>query len=252
MSDSLTTFLIIMSEAAGFFAIVITILLVFRIRSGITLKRSAKKFVKRIKNENSDHSEKLKTILINDYSLDDSTASSAVDNLIEQEHLLYSKIIDLYLGNKNQTLDDIDDDVKNLTEVMHGVTVSSSTIFEDAGGQSDQTDGADEKVKKLQEDLKIIKLEKDKIQAEKEQVQEELKDAMDTMEGMMTEYASMYSGGGVNQSELKPDDDIAKVKDKINEIKQKSEDREKAESDNTDADIDLNVDVPDLDIGEEN
>jgi hypothetical protein len=249
MSDFMTTFLIIMSEATGFFALVIIVLIIFRIRSGIKIKRIAKKFVKRIKNEDTDHSVKLKNILLNDYALDESEATSAVDKLIQHEHLLYSKIIELYLGSKDRTLDDIGEDVKNLTKIMHGVTINSSDNSDiqtepnkDLNTESNNAGSSDE-ITMLQQELK-------KVKAEKEQIQLELKDALDTMEGMMTEYASMYAGGGVNERNLNPDEDIAEVKDKISEIKNKSEQRQKDEQ--ATSEVDLNVDVPDLDVGEDN
>lgn len=242
----MTTLLIIMSEATGFFAIVIIIFLVFRVRSGIKIKKSAKQFVKRIKNEDSEHSEKLKKILLDDYSLDESEANSAVENLIQQEHQLYSKIIELYIGAKNRNLDDIDEDVKNLTKIMHGVTINSTTKTEVQVEKVEKNnEGAMAEIEKLQQELK-------KVKDDKQQIQLELTDAMNTMEGMMTEYASMYAGGGVNNSDLKPDEDIEKVKDKINEMKEKSAKRENSDSNQDAMQVDLNVDVPDLDVGDEN
>ncbi len=239
----MTTFLIIMSEASAFFAIVIIVLIAFRVRSGRTIKQKAKKFVKRIKNEGSAHTDKLKNILLNDYALDESAATEAVEKLVQQEHMLYSKIIELYLGVKDRTLDDINDDVKNLTKIMHGVTINSSDNTEVK--IESNSDGSTDEITQLQQELK-------KVRTEKEQVQQELTDAMNTMEGMMTEYASMYSGGGVNEQNLKPDEDIAKVKDKIDEIKNKSIERKSAEPDNQGTDVDLNVDVPDLDVDKDN
>ena len=160
MTDFMTTFLIIMSEAAGFFAVIIIVVLVFRIRSGITLKRRAKKFVKRIKNDDPEHSEKLKQILLNDYSLDESAATSAVENLLQQEHLLYSKIIELYLGNKETNLDDINDDVKNLTKVLHSVTINSSPNVEQISESASDTEDSSKEIKKLQNELIQVKKEK--------------------------------------------------------------------------------------------
>jgi len=248
MSDFMVSVLIIMSEATVFLAIVIIITLFFRIRAGITLKRTAKQFVQRIKNGDSEHSEKLKNILLNDYALDDTSASNAVDNLIQQEHLLYSKVIELYLGASDTNLTDIDADVKNLTKVMHGVTISSvsNTIQKSKSG----TKNLSGEVNELQQELK-------KVKAEKEKVQKELKDAMATMEGMMTEYASMYAGG-VREGDVKMREEIEKVKDRKSDFQEKgkSDDNENINdadsSTNKNTEIDLNLDVPDLDIDESN
>jgi len=240
MSDSMTTIIIIISEVAAFFAVIIVITIIFRIRSGVNLKRSAKNFIKRIKNENSEHSDKLKNILLNDYDLDAQAAEQAVENLIQQEHSLFTKIIGVYLGDKNVNLDDFNDEIKKLTEIMHSVTVNSPKSSTKGGGD-DLTDN-----KFLTEKFDELQKKLNKVQKEKEQAQSELRDALDTMEGMMTEYASMYAGG-VNKDSLEPDKDIAKVKDKIEEIKSKSEKTGHNEFDNTD-EVDLNLDVPDLDV----
>lgn len=244
MSDSMTTFLIIMSETAIFFAAIIFVFLIIRIRSSISLKCSAKQFVKKIKNNDPEHSKKLKDILLKDYDMDESSAAGAVENLVKQEHLLYSKIIELYLGTKDVSLDDIDADVKNLTKVMHGVTITSTSNTEKISALD--AEKFKEEIKKLQEDIT-------KITNEKEKVEKELKDSLDTMEGMMTEYASMYAGG-VKEGDIKMREEIEKVKERKADFKDKvnpNEDSNTESSDNsTDekVDSDLNIDVPDLDI----
>ncbi len=219
--------------------------MIYRFRSAIKLKVNVKQFVKKIKSESSEHGEKLKDILLHDYNLDAETATTAVDKCLKQENLLFSKIIDLYLGTKNTSLDEFNDDVKNLIKVMHSVTIESVNQAEK------QTElGAEyltEQYEKLQKEIEQVK-------SEKIQAQQELKDALDTMEGMMTEYASMYAGG-VDHDNLEPDKDIETVKDKIDAIKKKTglneekpEQAAKASSKNQN--IDLNVDVPDLDLDE--
>ncbi len=233
MSDLMTTVLIVVSEAAAFFAIVIVIALIIKARSGLSLKRKAIQFVKRIKSESKEHSGNLKNILLNDYGLDESAADEAVNNLIKQEHLLFSKVIDLYLGKKSGSLDELNDEVKSLTKVMHSVTVNATS--DDVAVNSGDSQFLTEKFDELQDKLK-------KVQKERDALQIELKDAMDIMEGMMTEYASMYAGG-VNADSLDPERDIAKVQDKIDKIKNKS-----SSSDSENDDVDLNVDVPDLDV----
>jgi len=246
MSDIMTTFFIIMSEAAGFFAVIIIIALVIKIRSGLLLKQSAKLFVKQIKNEDSEHGEKLKNIFINDYGLDKSSATSAIENLIKQEHLLYSKIIELYLGGKDIQLKDISNDVKNLTKGMHGVTIKSLNNSEK---------NPDLESNDLSAEVEKLKDELEKTKTEKEQIQKELKDAMDTMEGMMTEYASMYAGG-VNEGDIKMREEMEKIKEKKSDFKEKTKPADNTEitvEDNAStetAEVDLNVDVPDLDIDE--
>ncbi len=233
MSDFMTTILIVVSEAAAFFAIVIVIALIIKIRSGLLLKRTAKQFVKRIKSESEEHSSNLKNILLNDYGLDESTAVAAAENLIKQEHLLFGKVIDIYLGKKSVSLDELNDEVKNLTRVMY--TVTENRANDETGLNSTDSQFLTGKFDELQDKLKTV-------QKEKEALQDELKDAMDTMEGMMTEYASMYAGG-VNADNLNPEEGIARAQDKINKLKEKSTPNIKESSD-----IELNVDVPSLDV----
>ncbi|VAX01576.1 hypothetical protein MNBD_GAMMA22-2010 [hydrothermal vent metagenome] len=239
MNDFMTTILIVVSEAAAFFAVVIVIALIIKTRSGYSLKRKAKNFVKRIKNENEEHSSNLKSILLEDYGLDESAANAAVENLVNQEYLLFSKVIDIYLGKHSVSLDELDEEVKNLTKVMHTVTVSAARAVDLEGSDnlSNSTDSQflSEKFDELQKKLK-------QVQNEKEALQVELKNAMDTMEGMMTEYASMYAGGG-DADQQNPQEDNARVQDKLNQIKEKS-----TAKINENADVDLNVDVPDLDL----
>jgi len=241
MSDSMITFIIIISEAAAFFAVIIVLTLVYRFRKKIKLKRIAKDFVKRIKSESAEHSEKLKVILLNDYNLDEAVAEEAVEGLIKQEYTLFSKIIEMYLGSKNTSLEGINEDVKNLTKIMHFATVSYSS-------NDDSDDTTDSKF--LSDKFEELKKQLEQVKQEKQQVESQLQDAMDTMEGMMTEYASMYSGGAKDDKN-DPESDIAKVKDKIKEIKQKSNLNEEKNTGSPKDEIDLNVDVPDLDIDDE-
>ncbi len=240
MSDFATTFLIIISEVSVFFAVVIIITVVYRFRKRIKLKLNAKQFVKKIKSESSEHGEKLKDILLHDYNLDDETATKSVEKFIKQENILFSKIIDLYLGSKNCNLDELDDDVKNLIKTMHSVTIDSVNQAEKKSELGTEY---------LTEQFESLKKEIEQVKAEKSQAQKELKDAMDTMEGMMTEYASMYSGG-VDHDNLEPEKDIEKVKTKIDSIKKKTglDEEEKTKNDNKSQNVDLNVDVPDLDL----
>jgi len=249
MTDEMITLLIVMGEATVFFMAVLLVIIIFRIRSGISLKRSAKEFVNKIKNEGSEHRNKLKNILITEHSLDETEAESAVDNLIEQENSLYSKIIALYLGDKKTKLADINDEVHNLTQVMHEVTVSSTqnanTISElDVDGSSDADAGSDSGY--LNSEVERLQKELEEVKAERQEAQDKLLDAMNTMEGMMTEYASMYSGG-VAEKDLDPEKDIKKVKDKIKELKGESDSTEQTTPEN-EVDADLSSDAEDLDI----
>lgn len=231
MTESMTTLLIILSEVVIVLLSIVIIFLVIKIRLNKNQKSEAKKLVKRIKQNEVAHKEKLLGILKNDYGLDDSLAEETLKNLIEKENSLFSRIIKLYLGDSETDLTSIDDEVKNLTRGISEMAV---------------TDGSTKTVVKKQDissyERKIADLEQEleKERKDKEKVREELSTTKKTMEGMMTEYASMYAGG-VKEGDIKVRDEMEKLKGR--EWDEKNTDEAK--------DIDLKEDVPDLDISKD-
>jgi len=140
-------------------------------------RRAVAKLIRRIKEDEARRRAETHNLMQENYGFEDQQLESIVNRITREEKRFYQALINLFLRR----------DV-NLMEVLHveceGVTEPYRTL-EIPRSDPDQDDN-------LQSDLAT---QVEVLREENERLTTELGVTMDTMGTMLTEYASMYSGG---------------------------------------------------------
>ncbi len=181
--DFSTTMLFITSEIALALGIIVAII------SILTLKRRKKKegvardLVRNYKAGEEQKRETLRLLLKEVFQMDDEHADLNTETLRKAEKQLFTHILKIYLGKDTECIHEIESDIHTLVQGYHAIASTHG-----ANNQTAQGGDADENEKLLGR-ISVLK-------GEKERLQDELKIALETIDNIMKEYATMFSGGG--------------------------------------------------------
>jgi len=238
--DSLTS-LILISELAILFAVILAVILVINIISSKKKKKLTQSFLNRIKEQVEERSKTLKASFGEIEDVDEKKISSLVEGLIESEKKVYVHIAQLYLGHKPETLLEVGDEMKSFAEC-------SLNIFKLQSGSDDATEnGSDDdgSSHELKKQIKNLRDEKKELKQKNSQLQVDFDAAMDSMERMTTEFANMYEGGSK--------DGEKRVKNEMYQLRQTLAKKKEITKDSGGENIedeDTGDGVPDMDISD--
>ena len=214
MSEFVTTLLLIGTETSVMLLIILGVVVFIHFRKNKHDKQRAMVLVNKLKDSEAERRKNLELVMQETYGVEGDELEEQVNELIQTEKRLYSKILKMYMGRDRETIKTIDKDVRKIIDAYRG-------LVEQPGGEE-----GDEKAA----GLLILRNENEALRLAKAQLEADLAAAMETMENMMSEYANMYEGGQKEGDQ--------RVKNEMFKLRQKLENRV-----NTD---DLDDDIPEL------
>jgi hypothetical protein len=177
--------LAILSGVLGYFAIA---------RKG-RIRKAAHHLAERVQSDKPARSERLKTLLDEEYGLKGNELEQTLHNINQAEMQLFQNLINGYLKDDQVHLQQVDVDEENLVLAYQGLKPAQGTgVPTTASGE-----GADDE-------------ELQRLQEENKRLSDELRVTMDTMGRMLNEYSSMFSGGNdkpLTRPSSEPDEESA-------------------------------------------
>jgi hypothetical protein len=160
--------LAILSAVLGYFALT---------RKG-RIRKAAHHLAERVQSDKPARTERLKTLLSEDYGLTGSELEKTLHNVTQVEMRLFQNLINGYMMDNQVHLQQIDVDEENLVLVYQGLKpVQGGNIPAAATGEEGE------------------EAEMGRLRDENQRLSDELRVTMDTMGRMLNEYSSMFAGG---------------------------------------------------------
>ena len=205
MSDTLLTYIIIFAELGGVLLLISLIAGVYFFFKNKKEGNTTKDLISFIKGLASSKRGEMFGIIKNKYIDDDEVD---IDTLIEDEKQLYRHLIKFSINKDTSLLKSTTSDIHSLIGSYVELLAQQPDIdFDDA---DNDLDGDSKKSK----DLKMKK-ENETLRVEVASLEARLQNATDTIEGMMSEFSSMYEGG--------KDEGEQQVKNEMYKLKQELE-----------------------------
>jgi len=220
MSEFVTTLLLIGTETSVMLFIILGIVVFINFQRNKHDKRRAMALVNKLKEADTEHRNNLEMVIKETYGFEGEELEENVNELIQTEKSLYSKILKMYMGRDREAIKNIDKDVKKVIDAYRNLVE-----------QPEHNEGEEK-----QSGIVILRQENDALRIAKAQLEKDLAAAMETMENMMAEYANMYEGGQKEGDQ--------RVKNEMFKLRQKLE--KKVTADDLDGDIPELGDVVDL------
>jgi hypothetical protein len=168
---------LIMIEVIIGLAIVCGVLGFFALRRKGKIRQAAHHLAERVQNDKAARSQRLKSLLSDQYGLSGNELEQRLHNIMQAEMKLFQNLINGYIKDDQVHLQQIDVDEENLVLAYQGlkpVGGATAAVTTDSGD-------AEEEVQRLRD--------------ENQRLSDELKVTMDTMGRMLNEYSSMFAGG---------------------------------------------------------
>jgi hypothetical protein len=160
--------LAILSAVLGYFALT---------RKG-RIRKAAQHLAERVQSDKPARTERLKTLLNEDYGLTDNELEQTLHNITQMEMRLFQNLINGYLKGDQVHLQQIDVDEENLVLAYQGLKPL------EGGKPSATTAGEGDDAEEME-----------RLRDENQRLSEELRVTMDTMGRMLNEYSTMFEGG---------------------------------------------------------
>jgi hypothetical protein len=160
--------LVILSAVLGYFALT---------RKG-RIRKAAHHLAERVQSDKPARTERLKTLLNEDFGLTGSELEKTLHNITQMEMRLFQNLINGYIKDDQIHLQQIDVDEENLVLAYQGLKPV-------LGGNAPTATTGDEGVE----------AEMERLRDENQRLSDELRVTMDTMGRMLNEYSSMFGGG---------------------------------------------------------
>lgn len=195
MSNTATTTIILLTEFALAFSVIIVAFMISIIRQQKKNKFLVRGLITNIKQTETDRKSKLTNLLNEAYGIADAEAGKTTEALILNEKTLYNNVIKSFLGQDRELITKLDKDVEALTNSYHDLVLGVE--FSKQGVEANEKEGSEtsRSIKVIKQQNEELKQENEALQKKNEKLQTELNGAMERMEGMLKEYASMYAGG---------------------------------------------------------
>jgi len=206
VSDALLTYIVIFAELGGVLLLISLIAGVYFFFKNKKEGNTTKDLISFIKGLASSKRGELFSIIKDKYVDDDEVN---IDTLIEDEKQLYRHLVKFSI-NKDTSL------LKSTTSEIHSLVGSYVELLAQqpdvsVGGDDNDLD-LDDGSKKSRE-LKMKK-ENETLRVEVASLEARLQNATDTIEGMMSEFSSMYEGGK-EEGEQQAKNEMYKLKQKL-------------------------------------
>ncbi len=169
---------LIMIEAILALAILSGVLGYFAISRKARIRKAAHHLAERVQSDKPARSERLKTLLSEQYGLTGNELEQTLHNITQVEMQLYQNLINGYLKDDQVHLQQVDVDEENLVLAYQGLKPVQDTEVPTHAAD----DSSDEE-------------ELNRLREENQRLSDELRVTMDTMGRMLNEYSSMFSGG---------------------------------------------------------
>ena len=155
--------LLIISEIAAVLAIILIAITIFSYRKRIRMKSLTVDFLDDVKINEAQREEGLAKKLDEATSLDDLEKGVLVKSLVDSEKKAYLHIAQLYMGYKPESLIDLEDEVKSISDnYIDIIEKVSQNPAEDSGGSSggDNTEQDDAAMRELKKQVTFLREEK--------------------------------------------------------------------------------------------
>ena len=233
ISSSIYNLLIVSSELAAILAIVLIAIIIICTRKRKQKKSRTDTFLEEIKGSEASREKELQGKLEQIQGLDEDTKTKLIESLLMSEKKVYLHVAQLYMGYKDDSLNEIQDEIKNVSNYYSGVI---EQVANSSAAASDDDDAA---VRDLKKQVTTLREEKKTLKEKNGQLQVDFDAAMDSMERMTVEFANMYEGGSKEGEQ--------RVKNEMYQLQQTL--AKKKEVTDASADDDSAADeVPDLDV----
>ncbi len=245
--------LIIVSEVAVVFAVVLAVVFFFEFKKRKKAKKLAVEFLQNLKNSTEEREKTINKKIDESTSLDDSEKTKIISTLVDAEKLAYLHIAQLFMGYKPDSILELEEELKIISENYFSII---DKMAQNAGGG--ENGDADAATRELKKQVSQLREEKKLLKEKNFQLQADFDASMGTIESMTTEFANMYEGGS-KDGEKKIKNEMYQLRQTLAQKKEYTEvdDDEQAEvsaSDDTNADSvdDTNADsVPDMTSSED-
>jgi len=198
VNDTLLTYIIIFAELGGVLLFISLIAGVYFFVKNKKEGNTTKDLISFIKGLTSSKRGEMFSIIKDKYSDDDEVN---IDTLIQDEKQLYEHLVKFSI-NKDTSL------LKSTTSDIHSLVGSYVELLAQQP-DVDELDGDS----KMSRDLKMKK-ENETLRVEVASLEARLQNATDTIEGMMSEFSSMYEGGK-EEGEQHAKNEMYKIKQKL-------------------------------------
>jgi len=219
--------LIIVSELAVLFGIVIIVLLFLEFRKRRKIKRLALEFLENLKTNTGQREQIITTKIEDATSLDESEKSNIIEALITSEKSAYLHIAQLFMGYKPDTITILEEELKSISG--NYFSLMDKMVANAVGGVSsveeDDDSGA---MRELKKQVSQLRDEKKALKEKNNQLQTDFDASMKTLENMTIEFANMYEGGS-KDGEKKIKNEMYQLKQKLGEKAESPEDDEVAD-----------------------
>jgi hypothetical protein len=195
MNDTATTAIVLLTEFALAFSVIIIVFMISLIRRQQKNKFLVKGLVANIKQTETERKSKLTNLLHEAYGIADAEAGKTTEALLSNENTLYNNVIKSFLGQDRELITKLDKDVEALTNGYHDLALGVELSNRGLEVNEKEISGTSESIKMIKQQNEELKQENEALQKKNETLQTELKGAMKRMESMLKEYASMYAGG---------------------------------------------------------
>jgi len=200
VNDTLLTYIVIFAELGGVLLFISLIAGVYFFVKNKKEGNTTKDLISFIKGLTSSKRGEMFSIIKDKYSDDDEVN---IDTLIQDEKQLYEHLVKFSI-NKDTTL------LKSTTSEIHSLVGSYVELL----AQQPDVDDVDlDGDSKKSRDLKMKK-ENETLRVEVASLEARLQNATDTIEGMMSEFSSMYEGGK-EEGEQQAKNEMYKLKQKL-------------------------------------
>lgn len=241
--------LIIVSEIAVVLAIILMAILVFSYRKRTKMKSLTVDFLEDVKINEVQREDGLAKKLDDSTSLEDIEKGVLVKALVDSEKKAYLHIAQLYMGYKPESLNELQDEVKGISDNYIDIIEKVSNSSPDGGGSGGDQEGEDDSaaMRELKKQVTLLREEKKSLKLKNAQLQVDFEASVDSIERMTTEFANMYEGGSA--------DGEKRIKNEMYQLRQILAKKIDATSVDGDFETDLDAgeelggdDIPDMDI----
>lgn len=223
-NDVMMNTLIVVSEIAAIFAVIIFVALILSYRKRKNQKRLTVEFLEDIKTKGAQREQEIKASIDETTTLEDEAKAKIIEGLVNSEKKAYVHIAQLFLGYKPDSLMELEAEIKDISG--HYVSV----IKQVAKNPSGSGEGDDVAIRELKKQVTQLREEKKSLKEKNFQLQSDFDASMDTIESMTSEFANMYEGGSK--------DGEKKIKNEMYQLRQTlSQKKEYTEADDGEGNI---------------
>lgn len=216
--------LIIVSELAVVFAIVIAVILFFEFKKRRKAKALAIEFLEHLKTSGAEREKNIRKKIDESTNLDDSEKIKIIETLIDSEKIAYLHIARLFMGYKPDSISELEKELKIVSENYFSIL---DKIAENAGGSGDGDGNA---MRELKKQVAQLRDEKKLLKEKNFQLQSDFEASMGTIESMTTEFANMYEGGS-KEGEKKIKNEMYQLRQTLAQKKEYTEDDKESSDD---------------------